>query len=122
MTDQATLLLLEAAEASGGLQFWALLAEIEQLTGHAGLLFTANHVAAHALVPERRRLRTAIEATCGEVSARKLGKLFARWQGKVIAGLRVDAIGDDSSGKLWRVSRVKPIHATTTNEFAGRIE
>jgi hypothetical protein len=71
--------------------------------------FTTAELAAHASLPENGRLRAAIEAACGEVSARKLGKIFAKWEGVDIASLQADCIGSDPAGILWRVSPAKPI-------------
>jgi hypothetical protein len=111
MKDRTVELLLEACVESGALQVYVLWVELDALA--TGKAFTTAEACTHALVPENARLRAAIEAVCGEVSARKLGKTLARWEGRDIASLRADCIGDDAAGILWRVSSTKPIPAAT---------
>lgn len=77
---------------------------------------------AHDRRPINVRLRSAIEAACGEVSARKLGKIFAKWEGLDIAGLKIDAVGADSDGILWRVSAAKLIRDRTPPANSGIVD
>ena len=111
MTDRLVELLLAACDECGGLKAHALFAELRAIA--QGKAFGAAEICAHAVLPDNHRLRAAIEAVCGEVSARKLGKALARWEGIQLASLRVDCIGNDACGIVWMVSTTKPIHAKT---------
>jgi hypothetical protein len=104
--SRAAELLLAAADESGVLDVFVLWRELAELAGDRE--FTAREAVAHARLPANARLLAAIEAVCGEVSPRKLGKQLALWEGARIASLRIDRIGDDAAGLLWRVSRGKP--------------
>src|SRR4051812_39640749 len=110
--------MLAACWESGALQAFALVAELAALAD--GKVFAAAEVCAHAVLPENARLCDAIEAECGEVSPRKLGKFLARWQGKHLAWLRVTAAGQEDLGILWRVSNAKPIPASATDVSRGK--
>jgi hypothetical protein len=103
MPDRVAELLLAAAAECGALQLFCLLAEVEVIA--AGAAVTAAELC--AVTAKNERLGAAIVAVCGEVSPRKLGKVFARWEGKDVASLRVDCIGSAECGILWRVSRSK---------------
>jgi hypothetical protein len=100
-------LLLQAVAEFGLLALRDLYIEIALLAG--ARQFTTAEVCAHAALPENHRLRAAIEAACGEVSPRKLGKILAKWEGFSVASLRIDCTGTDALGILWRVSQSKHI-------------
>lgn len=54
--------------------------------------------------PVDERLRGAISAACGALSARRIGKLLRRVEGKDIAGLRVVRTGRvERDGAVWMI-------------------
>jgi hypothetical protein len=112
MTD-ALPLLIAAARESGALAVRDALRELEIVA--AGRDFVACEVAAHATLPAHHRLRAALDAI-GATDARRLGKWLEKWEGRVVDGLRIDAIGSDRQGILWRVCRVD----TRTGSHTGR--
>jgi hypothetical protein len=115
--DESTVPLLKVCADLGLLALRDLFVELAIVAGDR--TFTASEVCAHAAVPVNRRLRAAIEANCGEVSPRKLGKILAKSEGLDVASLLVHCIGNDAAGILWRVSRLKPISTVTAaNEDA----
>ena len=105
VTDRACEFLLAAAAESGALQVFALWYELAEHAGNAE--FTGTDAVRDALTPQNKRLRDAIEAACGNLDPRKLGKLLAKWEGKNVGSLRAHRIGDDPAGILWKVSRVE---------------
>lgn len=117
--DSAVLPLLKVCGDLGLLQLRDLFVEVRLLAGDR--LFSSSELCAHAGLPENARLRAAIEAVCTEVSARKLGKIFAKWEGIDIASLRADCIGSDAAGILWRVSRSKLTSDQTALADCGSI-
>lgn len=102
MSDRALLLVLDLAEEVGALRLHSLLLLVAWVARDSE--FSAPELCSHALLPENNLLRNAVVATCGEVSARRLGQLFAKWKGVDLAGLRIDAIGSDAAGILWKLS------------------
>ncbi|OYW98384.1 MAG: hypothetical protein B7Z14_14955 [Bosea sp. 32-68-6] len=64
--------------------------------------FTAAELIRHgeAAAPA---LLSAIETACGRISARSLGKKLAKMSGTSIAGMRVESLAEERSGRLWRV-------------------
>lgn len=71
------------------------------ISAHAGdLLFCARELVEHS------RLRAAIVAAVGELNSRRLGRLLRRLEGREIAGVRIERVGEDRDGVAWRVSRV----------------
>ena len=64
--------------------------------------FSAREVNQHAALVDGA-LRAAL-AGAGLVNARRIGKFFRTIEGQTIAGLRLDRIGSDSEGVVWRVS------------------
>ena len=106
MPDRLAELALALAEECGALGAYVLLAELDSIA--RGRTFTAAEACAHALLPANARLRAAIVAVCGEVSARKLGKALARWEGTKVGSLRADCVGTSPNvGIEWKVSAVK---------------
>jgi hypothetical protein len=73
--------------------------------------FSARELTQHAALVDGD-LRAALDAA-GLVSARRLGKFFRTIEGQTIAGLRLDRIGTDNQGVIWRVSRVSNTHTHT---------
>ncbi|MFO1196584.1 MAG: hypothetical protein U1E86_06375 [Burkholderiaceae bacterium] len=69
--------------------------------------FSAIELAEHALLPASRALREAVEQAAGSLEARRIGRALARVEGRPIDGLRVERIGTDRDGIIWRVSRVR---------------
>jgi len=57
-------------------------------------------------------LRAAL-AAAGLINARKLGKWLRTIEGRTIAGLRLERIGVDRDGIIWRVLRVSNSHTHT---------
>ena len=98
---RAVELALQTADALGALALRDLWLEIREVAGDTP--FLAAEIKAHAMRPENRRLRAAIEAVCGEVSARKLGKVLARYEALSLCGIAVDAIGNEENSIVWRV-------------------
>ena len=64
--------------------------------------FSAREVNQHAALVDGA-LRAAL-AAAGLVNARRIGKFFRTIEGQTIGGLRLDRIGSDSEGVVWRVS------------------
>jgi hypothetical protein len=64
--------------------------------------FSAREVNQHAALVDGA-LRAAL-AAAGLVNARRIGKFFRTIEGQTIAGLRLDRIGTDNEGVVWRVS------------------
>ena len=83
--------------------------------------FTTAEVCAHAAVPKNLRLRAAIVAVCGEVSAKKLGWALKQWKGKDIASLRVDCVGEDPAGLVYRVSATEPCQVCSRANSAAKM-
>jgi hypothetical protein len=108
-TDRTVELLLATCREAGALQLFTLWTELHLLADNRA--FTTAEVCAHALLRHNARLRVAIEAVCGEVSPRKLGKQLSKWDGKNIAGLSISYDRDDAAGILWLVTASKPISA-----------
>jgi len=112
MRDRTVELLLAACQECGALALRDAWRELESLAGDR--TFTTAEACAHALLPENGRLRAAIEAACGEVSPRKLGKLFARWAGADIAGIVIVAIGEEANAIVWS-AKVNPDRTPAAN-------
>ena len=93
MTARAIEWVLRTADELGALALRDLWREIREVAGDTP--FLAAEIEAHAMRPENRRLRAAIESVCGEVSARKLGKVWARYEAVSLCGIAVDAIGNE---------------------------
>ena len=74
VTDRACEFLLAAAAESSALQVFALWYELAEHAGNAE--FTGTDAVRDALTPQNKRLRDAIEAACGNLDPRKLGKLL----------------------------------------------
>lgn len=53
--------------------------------------------------PEALRLRASIIAAIGSMNLRKLGWLFASFEGKDLGGLEVHRMGHERSGEIWKV-------------------
>ena len=119
MRDRTIELLLAACRECGALALRDMWRELELLAGDR--TFTTAEVCAHALLPENARVRAAIEAACGEVSPRKLGKILAKWEGRDIACVQIDCFGADPVGILWRVSATKLIPDRTLAADAGTV-
>jgi hypothetical protein len=66
--------------------------------------FSAREVIQHAALVDGL-LRAAL-AAAGLVNARKLGKWLRAIEGRALAGLRLERIGLDRDGIIWRVWRV----------------
>jgi hypothetical protein len=64
-------------------------------------LFSVSELLEHAAIPEGEALRAAIMALVGELNGRKLGKLLRDIEGREIAGLRVERVGEDRLGAAW---------------------
>lgn len=62
--------------------------------------FTVRELRDHAALPSQLVLRDAIEANGGP---NKLGRLLKRGDGFDVAGWRVERIGNDRDGLVWRV-------------------
>ncbi len=75
----------------------ALVAAIAVAVGDRA--FNARELVEHA--PE---VGGPLAAAVGNLSARKLGKALRRIAGKDFAGLRIEKIGDDRDGAIWRIA------------------
>jgi hypothetical protein len=75
----------------------SLLPVVSQAIGSA--LFTLRDLA------EQAETDDALKVALGCVSARRLGKLFARSAGFPVDGVRVERVGNVREGILWRVAR-----------------
>jgi hypothetical protein len=62
--------------------------------------FTVRELRDHASLPNQLVLRGAIEASGGP---NKLGRLLKRGDGFDVAGWRVERIGNDRDGLVWRM-------------------
>jgi hypothetical protein len=62
--------------------------------------FTSREVVEHAVVDGA--LRAALDKA-GVVTGRQLGKWLRRAEGRAIAGVRLERIGTDRDGVIWRV-------------------
>ena len=93
---------LAAASEAGALAIFLMLYELKALANDKA--FTCAEVCAHANLPHNLRLRVAIEAVCDGLAPRKLGKALAKWEGRDIAGLRVEFVGYDALGIRWVVT------------------
>ena len=112
-----TLQLLRICGELGLLALRDLYVEIELLAG--GKEFTSAELVGHASLPENQRLRAAIEAACGtDCGAGKLGKLFARLEDEVIAGIAIYAVGNEGNAVVWS-AKVNPERTAIAN--AGSI-
>lgn len=67
-------------------------------------LFTAGDLAAHAALAGSSALRSAILGVCRGLGARPLGRALRRLEGRPMAGLRVERIGIERDGVVWRVA------------------
>jgi hypothetical protein len=77
-----------------------------------GTRFTSSEVMRHARLD--KQLADALEAADCD-SPRALGQLFRRVEGKIIEGVRLECVGTDREGLLWRVVQVSQVVATTRN-------
>jgi hypothetical protein len=108
MPDRAVELLLAACRECGALQLRDLYVEVALIAD--GKAFTTAELCAHAELPENWRLREALVAVCGaDFAAGKVGKILAKWKGRELAGIVVDAIGTEANAILWTCqSQPKP--------------
>jgi hypothetical protein len=100
---------LERGKTGAGSRFSPPSAQNEQLliaiaAAVADRAFSAAEVMAHAVYDEP--LQRAL-AAAGISNARRLGKLFRRFEGSDIAGLQLQRIGSDYQGIIWRVARTE---------------
>jgi hypothetical protein len=64
-------------------------------------VFSVAELIEHGMIVEGEAVRAAIVALVGELNGRKLGKLLRDIEGREIAGLRVERVGEDSRGIIW---------------------
>jgi hypothetical protein len=116
--DRVAELLLAACAESGALALFAMMSELKALAD--GAEFTTPEACAHATVPKNVRLRAAIEAVCGEIDARKLGRVLSRWRGRDF-GFRstVISIGADKGWLLWKFAALDLLPAPTPALFSA---
>jgi hypothetical protein len=113
MNDELTVLLREIRDELRGLRALVERGRVEQPAAPAtgdllraivlacgDRLFTSRELLEHADVAP------ALRAALGSVSARRLGKLLARIEGRVIDGLCVHRIGTTSHVVSWMVKAV----------------
>jgi hypothetical protein len=79
----------------------AVLREIHRRV--AGRAFTVPELLEHIRATDATQIAEAIEAACGAVSARRLGKLFGRLEGEDAGGLIVLRRGVERTGVVWSV-------------------
>ena len=100
MRVRAVELLLAACEECGALQLRDMFVEVALIVGTKE--FTSAEIFGHALLPQNRRLRRALEAKLGaDFSPWKLGKLFAQYAGVSIAGIVICKIGEEGNAVVW---------------------
>jgi hypothetical protein len=108
MPDRVAQLLLETCAEAGVLKTFVLFYELMALAN--GKEFTTMEVCAHAKGPANGRLRDAIVKACGEIDARKLGKVLSQWRGSDVGfGYTVSSIGTEQGWILWKFVACDPI-------------
>jgi hypothetical protein len=94
-----------------------LIREIQSVTGDRDFA-AAEIIGAAAII---RSLRIALEAY-GVIDARRLGKVLQRIDGYTLAGLRIERLGQDGTGAIWRVKGVVGVTPLTpTKPVAANI-
>lgn len=69
-------------------------------------VFSGHDLIVFAQLPEGAAVRAAIMLAISACNARRIGKCFARIEGRDLGGLVVVRVDSDGSGVLWTVRRV----------------
>jgi hypothetical protein len=64
-------------------------------------VFSVNELLEFAGLPEGEALRAALVALVGSLNGRRLGKFMREIEGRDVAGLRVERVGEDRLGIAW---------------------
>jgi hypothetical protein len=72
----------------------------------ADRIFSAGDLLIHSKLPIGEAIDVAIVASIGIANARRLGKLFARIEGRNLGGYVCRRVSSDGAGIAWSVRRV----------------